>query len=73
MPQHNPTGPRAPISRRFSFYFFGLAIGLVLFGFFQMMRSQAARHQQAQQAQPAQQIPSGAATPANTPPTDPAP
>ena len=62
-------------ARRFGFYFIGLAIGLMLFGFFQMKKQQQAaemkaREQAAQQAaqqtaQPAAQQ----ATPQPAPPT----
>lgn len=65
----------ADAARRFGFYFIGLAIGLMLLGFFQMKKQQQAaevkaREQAAQQA--AQQAAPPAAPPANTS-TPPAP
>lgn len=62
-------------ARRFGFYFIGLAIGLVLLGFFQMKKQQQAaemraREQAAEQA--AQQTAPPAAPPSTPQPAPPA-
>lgn len=79
----NPNSNKwADAARRFGFYFIGMAIGLMLLGFFQMKKQQQAaeikaRQEAAQQqasqpqsapAQPAPHQPAPIATPTNTNP-----
>ncbi|MFO0834708.1 MAG: hypothetical protein U0638_07045 [Phycisphaerales bacterium] len=71
-PANQSSNKWSDAARRFGFYFIGLAIGLMLLGFFQMKKQQQAaemkaREQAAQQAtQQAAQQTAQPAAPANT-------
>lgn len=71
----NPSsGKWADAARRFGFYFIGLAIGLVLLGFFQMKRQQQAAEMKARQDAALQQAaPSAPPDNSNPPQNQPAP
>ncbi len=64
-------GSSRTFSQKLGIYLLGVAIGLVLFGWFQMRKRQAAAYQQRQQEHQAESESGGPAPDESPPPADP--